>query len=134
MVVGSALVARPFQWDTYVLKRAFPSFFWAQLKEIKVSHIIPAFQMTIVNTDQEELDRLHRVISAFNVRMKPTNPETLVTVRTKSMTLYCIRTDLSLPQLPMVILDCNAPKFPYTITFGPITQEDEAKSILSTLE
>ena len=121
-------------WDTYVLKRAFPSFHWLQLKEIKVSHIPPAFQMTIVNTDQEELDQLQRAISAFNGRAKTTNPETLATIKTESMTFYCIRTDLSLPQLPMVILTCRAPRFPYTVIFGPITKEDEAKSILSTLE
>jgi hypothetical protein len=90
--------------------------------------------MTIVNTDQEELDQLHRVISAFNARTKSANPTILATIRTKSMTLYCIRTDLSLPQLPMVSLNCKAPMFPYDVTFGPMTQEDEAKSILSTLE
>jgi hypothetical protein len=125
----------PLHWDTYALKRAYPSFLGLQLNDVEVSHIPPAFQMTIVNTDQEELDQLKRVISASNnVRTKSTNTRTLATIRTKSMTLYCIRTDLSLPRLPIVDLICYAPKFPYSVAFAATTQEDEVKSILSTLE
>jgi hypothetical protein len=125
------------QWDSYVLKRAFPSFFWVQLQEIHVLHVRPAFQMKIVDTDEEELDQLHRLISVFNARkqLQFRHSATLVTIKTKTMTLYCLRTDLSVPQVPAVaLLDCHAPKFPYTVTFGPLAKESEAKSILSTLE
>jgi hypothetical protein len=125
------------QWDSYVLKRAFPSLFWVQLQEINVRHVRPAFQMTIVDTDEKELDHLHRLISVFNARrqLQFRHSATLVTIKTKTMTLDCLRTDLSVPQLPAVaLLDCRAPKFPYTVTFGPLAKESEAKSILSTLE
>jgi hypothetical protein len=125
------------QWDSFVLKRASRSFFWVQLQEISVRHVRPAFQMTIVDTDEEELDQLHRLISYLNARpqLQFRHAETLVTIKTRAMTLYCLRTELSVPQLPSVALfNCDAPKFPYTVTFGPLTQEDEAKSVLSTLE
>ena len=122
------------QWETYLIKRATTRFNRVQVPDIEVSHIIPAFQMTIVNTDEEEMDKIQRVISSFNARKESASRETLVTIKAKSMTLYCMRSDLGMSLFQTAMLSCNAPKFPYSVTFGPTTQEGEAESVLSALE
>jgi hypothetical protein len=122
------------QWETYLLRRANTHSELAQLSQIQVSHIIPAFQMTITNTDQEAMDQIQKVISSLNAKNESASRETLVTIKANKMTLYCVRSELGLPLFPMAMLNCDAPKFPYSISMGPITQENEAKSVLSTLE
>ena len=122
------------QWETYLLKRAAPRFFRAQVPDIEVRHIIPAFEMTIANTDQEEIDKVQRAISSLNARKESASRETLVTIKANGMTFYCMRSELGVPLFPTATLNCNAPKFPYTVSLGPMTREDEAESVLSTLE
>jgi hypothetical protein len=122
------------KWETYLLKRATTRFNGAQAPDIEVSHIIPAFQMTIMDTDEEEMDKIQRTISSLNAQKESASRETLVTIKAKSMTLYCMRSDLGVPPFATAMLSCSAPKFPYSVTSGPMTQEGEVKSVLSALE
>lgn len=124
-------------WETYHLMRACPGLVCFN-REIKVSHVVPALESTVTNTDQEELERDRKLISDFSARRHPpslSTAQTVATLRTKSFTLYCIRTDVSSPgltQLSMFL--CRAPRVPFSFEFSSPTSEKEAESILFTME
>lgn len=129
----------PSHWDTYLFKRACTGMSCLQPK-ITVSHVIPAFQSTVENSDQETLDSVRRLVSTLNARSNHNSQlssiASLFTIKAKRITLYCVKQEASVTGLVLPATNvCRAPRIPYSIYFlATAQQQEEDKSILSTLK
>jgi hypothetical protein len=130
----------PLHWDSYLLKRACTGMLCLQ-PEIKVTHVIPAYQSQVKDSDQETLELVRSRVSAMNARpaanSRTSAIASLVTIKAKSLTLYCSKVEVngSGRPLPLMISVCSAPRIPYSFEFFALPhQQEEDKSILSTFD
>jgi hypothetical protein len=137
--VAGHRVKLPLSW------RVQYAYFWGKTSLIRAcpetcseAEIIvePAKPWFLTQTDQDESNSIQRWIALLNQRPPQGDSSSLVILHPKPFTLYCKRDDLQVIGIHFFAgLDCYAAKVSYSFAYsGPPAHEQEAESILSTLE